>query len=57
MKNYIHAFALISVLFGAGCCKKQNTKVALEQKETVAEHFVQEEKAANDKKEDYSIVA
>lgn len=40
----------------AGCGNKKQTKAAIEQKDTVIKHFVQEE-SATDKKEDYSIAA
>ena len=56
MKKYFSLLVLSAALFGAGCAQKKQTKAAIEQKETVAQQFVQDEQAA-DKKEDYSIVA
>lgn len=57
MKKYFSLLVLSAALFGAGCANKKQTKAAMEQKETVEQQFVQEELAASDKKEDYSIVA
>lgn len=53
MKKLFSLLLISSVLFGAGCGKKK-CKAAQEQKDTAAQHFVQEERAA---KEDYTIVA
>jgi|GEM_PF-2095516 len=55
MKKFFAVLLMASTLFVAGCGRKTNTKAAHEQKETVKEQFIQEEKRAS--KEDYSIVA
>ena len=57
MKKYFSLLVLTAALFGAGCGNKKKNKAAIEQKNTVIKHFVQEEQSASDKKEDYSIVA
>ncbi len=57
MKKFFSLLVLTSVLLGTiGCGNKKKNKAAVEQKQEVVKHFVQEEQAA-DKKEDYSIVA
>ncbi|MDP3788335.1 MAG: hypothetical protein Q8Q60_03410 [Candidatus Chromulinivorax sp.] len=56
MKKYFSLLVLSAALFGAGCGNKRKAKAALEQKETVEQHFVQEEQAT-DTKEDYSVIA
>jgi len=54
MKKLFSLLLVTSVLFGAGCGNKKKNKAAQQQKETVAQNFVEQERAA---KEDYSIVA
>lgn len=57
MKKFFSLLVLSAALFGTtGCGKKKQTKAAVEQKETVVKHFVQEEQAA-DQKEDYSLIS
>ena len=53
MKRMLSLLLLTSALFVVGCGKKKN-KVAQMQKETVAQQFVKQERAA---KEDYLIAA
>ncbi len=56
MKKYFSLLVLSAALFGAGCGSKRKAKAAMTQKETVEQHFVAEEQAA-DSKEDYSAIA
>jgi len=64
MQKYLSVLVITAALFGtAGCGNKKKNKAAVEQKETVVKHFVQDEtngtettQIKTDKKEDYSIL-
>jgi len=55
MKKFLSVLLVASTLCVAGCGRKITDKAARQQKETVQEQIIKEEKRAN--KEDYSIVA